>query len=170
MESRHFIWICFPRDRVTTCSDEELIKALKWKFATGILEAAETVLETDSCYPILLTSFKCTPDSFVIEYFKEIFETKGKPYLILQLDEHDSTVGYETRIEAGIRTFLNHYHKHKAGAPVNPEVHKIWEGFNWQFGKTVHLKNKTCFCLPGIRRWVRCLKPYCRTADWMPAS
>ena len=32
----------------------------------------------------------------------------AKPYLILQLDEHDSRVGYETRIEAAIRTFRNH--------------------------------------------------------------
>jgi predicted CoA-substrate-specific enzyme activase len=123
--------------------NEELVKALKWKFATRILEAAETLLETDSCYPILLTSFKCTPDSFVIEYFKEIFEAKGKPYLILQLDEHDSTVGYETRIEAGIRTFLNHYQKHKKGSATNQEVHRNKESFNWQFGKTHPLKNKT---------------------------
>jgi predicted CoA-substrate-specific enzyme activase len=123
--------------------NEELIKALKWKYATRILEAAETVLETDSCYPILLTSFKCTPDSFVIEYFKEIFEARSKPYLILQLDEHDSSVGYETRIEAGIRTFLNHYHKHKAGSTVSAEVHRTWDGFNWQFGRSVQLKNRT---------------------------
>ncbi len=31
-----------------------------------------------------------------------------KPYLILQIDEHDSNIGYETRIEAGIRSFRNH--------------------------------------------------------------
>jgi len=35
-------------------------------------------------------------------------EASAKPYLILQLDEHDSRVGYETRIEAAIRTFRNH--------------------------------------------------------------
>jgi hypothetical protein len=33
----------------------------------------------------------------------------GKPYLILELDEHDSTVGYETRIEAAVRSFCNHH-------------------------------------------------------------
>jgi hypothetical protein len=30
-----------------------------------------------------------------------------KPYLILQLDEHGSNVGYETRIEAAVRSFRN---------------------------------------------------------------
>lgn len=123
--------------------NEELLKALRWKFASRILEAAEFILEMDSCYPVLITSFKCTPDSFVIEYFKEIFEARGKPYLILQLDEHDSAVGYETRIEAGIRTFRNHYQKNKTGYGVKREVQKNRESFFWQTGKTLNLKNKT---------------------------
>jgi predicted CoA-substrate-specific enzyme activase len=122
--------------------NDELIKAFRWRFATRILEAAETILESDSCYPILLTSFKCTPDSFVIEYFKEIFQARGKPYLILQLDEHDSTVGYETRIEAGIRTFLNHFQKQKAGLTGSTGEYKYKEFLNRQSGKTQHLKNK----------------------------
>ncbi|MCK7481238.1 MAG: hypothetical protein M0C28_31620 [Candidatus Moduliflexus flocculans] len=39
-------------------------------------------------YPVLVTSFRCSPDSFVVEYFKRLMDSKGKPYLILQLDEH----------------------------------------------------------------------------------
>ena len=31
-----------------------------------------------------------------------------KPYLIIQIDEHDSNTGYETRIEAALRSFRNH--------------------------------------------------------------
>ena len=87
---------------------KDLIKALRWKFGSKILEAAEKVAKTKNCYPVLITSFKCTPDAFVVEYFKEILDAYDKPYLILQLDEHNSTVGYETRIEAGIRAFRNH--------------------------------------------------------------
>ncbi len=98
-----------PFDQPEDSLADELIRTIKWKFAAGILNAAEIVARTRSCYPILLTSFKCTPDSFVVEYFKEIFNAGKKPYLILQLDEHDSTVGYETRIEAGIRSFRNHF-------------------------------------------------------------
>jgi predicted CoA-substrate-specific enzyme activase len=93
---------------------EELIKTIKWKFASKILGAAEVIAKTDKCYPVLVTSFKCTPDSFVIEYFKEILDSYQKPYLILQLDEHDSRVGYETRIEAGIRAFKNHYERQRS--------------------------------------------------------
>jgi len=92
---------------------DELVRTIKWKFASKILYAADFISRTENCYPVLITSFKCTPDSFVIEYFKEIFDTCRKPYLILQLDEHDSAVGYETRIEAAIRAFRNHRQKQK---------------------------------------------------------
>ncbi len=77
-------------------------------YASKMLETANIVSETDRLYPVIITSFKCSPDSFVTEYIKRIFDKKGKPYLILQIDEHDSNVGYETRIEAGIRAFKNH--------------------------------------------------------------
>lgn len=86
----------------------KLMDTIQWKFATKILETAEIVAGTVNSYPVLVTSFKCSPDSFVIDYFKEILEAYRKPYLILQLDEHDSSVGYETRIEAAIRAFRNH--------------------------------------------------------------
>ncbi|MFH0786998.1 MAG: acyl-CoA dehydratase activase [Pseudomonadota bacterium] len=86
-----------------------LLKAFHWNYAAHILEAAEMVTSRRGLYPVLVTSFKCSPDSFVTEYFKQILEREGKPYLILQLDEHDSNVGYETRIEAAVRAFGNHF-------------------------------------------------------------
>jgi predicted CoA-substrate-specific enzyme activase len=104
-------------------STAELLDKMKWKFASKILDAAELIAKTENCYPVLVTSFKCTPDSFVIEYFKEILNTYKKPYLILQLDEHDSTVGYETRIESGIRAFRNHHRKHVGTHKVTEYVH-----------------------------------------------
>ena len=97
---------------------DELVKTLKWKFASRILYAAEVTARTENCYPVLITSFKCTPDSFVIEYFKEILNRYKKPYLILQLDEHDSAVGYETRIEAAIRAFRNHNSRQKGKSTI----------------------------------------------------
>lgn len=80
-----------------------------WKFGENILKAAEYVCHSTGLYPVVLTAFTCSPDSFVINYFKEIMDAYHKPYLLLQLDEHGSDVGYETRIEAAIRSFSNHY-------------------------------------------------------------
>jgi predicted CoA-substrate-specific enzyme activase len=85
-----------------------LLKKVPWYFVTKILEVAKIVAETRNLYPVLITAFKCAPDSFIIEYFKKIFTGCQKPYLILQIDEHDSNLGYETRIEAAIRSFKNH--------------------------------------------------------------
>ncbi len=86
-----------------------LLGTMHWKYASGILEAAQSIAKRRGAYPVFVTSFKCTPDAYAMEYFKKVLDAAGKPYLILQLDEHDSSVGYETRIEAGIRAFRNHF-------------------------------------------------------------
>jgi hypothetical protein len=92
---------------------QPLLDALHWHFAAKILEAAEVIAKSPGAYPVLMTAFKCSPDSFVIDYFKKIMESHDKPYLILQLDDHDSTGGYETRIEAAVRSFQNHHTRSK---------------------------------------------------------
>ncbi len=84
------------------------LKKVPWYFVTKILEASKIIANTRNLYPVLITAFKCAPDSFIIEYFKKIFNSCRKPYLILQIDEHDSNLGYETRIEAAVRSFKNH--------------------------------------------------------------
>ena len=97
---------------------DELLHAVHWNYAAKILETALIVSKTEGLYPVYMSSFKCGPDSFVMEYFKRIMRKRGKPYLVLELDEHDSSVGYETRIEAAIRSFRNHKSKPIAPEPV----------------------------------------------------
>ncbi|MFZ4562272.1 MAG: acyl-CoA dehydratase activase [Bacteroidales bacterium] len=87
---------------------ELLLRKIPWHYAAQILETAKTAATTKNLYPVLITAFKCAPDSFILEYFKKLLNEYQKPYLILQIDEHDSNVGYETRIEAAIRSFRNH--------------------------------------------------------------
>ncbi len=86
-----------------------LLDELPWYYASQIMAAAQVLANSKNAYPVFITSFKCTPDAFVLDYFKKLMEYHDKPYLILQLDEHDSNVGYETRIEAALRSFRNHY-------------------------------------------------------------
>lgn len=110
--SRHGITTFF-QDMLPDAAAEDadmngLLEMIHWKYASVILNAAKSIAGTPGVYPVFVTSFKCTPDSYVMEYFKKILDNSGKPYLILQLDEHDSSVGYETRIEAAIRAFRNH--------------------------------------------------------------
>lgn len=85
-----------------------LLDEFHWHYAVRILETATFCAAAEGLYPVLITAFKCSPDSFVIDYFKKILDARRKPYLILQIDEHESSVGYETRIEAAVHSFRNH--------------------------------------------------------------
>ncbi|MCD4677942.1 MAG: acyl-CoA dehydratase activase [Desulfobacula sp.] len=87
---------------------DPLLKEIHWKYVAQILKAGFLVANTEHLYPVYISSFKCAPDSFGIDYFKQIMESYNKPYLVLELDEHDSSVGYETRVEAAVRAFENH--------------------------------------------------------------
>ena len=85
-----------------------------WRYADSILNAAEFAGQNRGLYPVFLSGFKCSPDSFALDYFKEIMDAYKKPYLILQVDEHGSDVGYDTRIEAAIRTFYADFSQNKS--------------------------------------------------------
>lgn len=111
-----------PGDEEMEGEIEPLLDACHWRFAARILEAAYFAAKSNGLYPVYITSFRCAPDSFTIEYFKRILDSKEKPYLILQLDEHDSNVGYETRIEAGVRSFRNHFSSISNMPSVSPVV------------------------------------------------
>jgi predicted nucleotide-binding protein (sugar kinase/HSP70/actin superfamily) len=78
-----------------------------WYYGDQIIKTTETIARTKGLFPIYLTAFRCAPDSFIIEYFKEIMDYYRKPYLILQLDEHEAAEGYDTRLEAAVETFRN---------------------------------------------------------------
>ncbi|HSL60624.1 MAG TPA: acyl-CoA dehydratase activase-related protein, partial [Desulfotignum sp.] len=97
---------------------EPLLTEIHWKYAARILEAAYAATRIDGLYPVYITSFRCSPDAFGVDYFKQIMERCGKPYLVLELDEHDSSVGYETRIEAAVRAFGNHFQARNRPTPL----------------------------------------------------
>jgi predicted CoA-substrate-specific enzyme activase len=79
-----------------------------WHFGTILIRAAERVARTPGLYPIYVTAFRCSPDSFILSYFKRIMDYYRKPYLILEIDQHEAGEGYETRLEAAIESFRNH--------------------------------------------------------------
>jgi predicted CoA-substrate-specific enzyme activase len=86
---------------------------MHWYYGQEILAAAETAAKSDNIYPVFLSCFRCSPDSYLLTYVKEIFKAYNKPYLVIQLDEHTSDVGYQTRIEAAVDTFRSHFKKTK---------------------------------------------------------
>jgi len=118
-----------PLDECDESDISYLLNAIHWNYTADLIKSAYIVAKTPDLYPVLITSFKCAPDSCTIEYFKRIMDRHDKPYLILQLDEHDSTAGYETRIESAIRSFRNHSRSGEINSknqilPVNPILTK----------------------------------------------
>ncbi len=97
-----------------------LLEEIHWRFAARTMAAAQKAACTPGLYPVLVASFKCSPDAFIQDYFKKLMAAHDKPYLVLELDEHDSSVGYETRIEAAVRAFRNHHQS--ALRPRTPQL------------------------------------------------
>jgi predicted CoA-substrate-specific enzyme activase len=81
---------------------------MHWHYGKQILKAAEYCAKQPNLFAVYLTCFRCSPDSFIISYVRDIMGKYQKPFLILQLDEHSSDVGYSTRIEAGLQSFRNY--------------------------------------------------------------
>jgi len=126
-----------------------LLEKIPWHFAAWILRVAERACRTPGLYPVLVTAFKCAPDSFIVEYFKQLMNLYGKPYLVIQIDEHDSNTGYETRIEAALRSFRNHARGPVSGS--SPDLGSILPRVDQSLeGKTVLMPNWDTFVGPLV--------------------
>ena len=90
---------------------------MHWHYGKQILKAAELAARQPNLFAVYLSCFRCSPDSFLLSYVKDIMTRYEKPFLILQLDEHSSDVGYATRIEAGLQSFRNHLKANRAIVP-----------------------------------------------------
>ncbi len=73
-----------------------------WPFGQHILEAAQIVKQHPNLYAIFLTHHCCGPDTMFTHYFREIMG--DKPYLNIEVDEHSSSVGVITRVEAFVNS------------------------------------------------------------------
>jgi predicted nucleotide-binding protein (sugar kinase/HSP70/actin superfamily) len=69
-----------------------------WKYGQKILAGARIIANDRRLYPVYITNFGCGPDSFIMKYVGA--ELKGKPCLVLEVDEHSADVGAITRCEA----------------------------------------------------------------------
>ncbi len=95
---------------------------MHWHYGKLIVRAAEMAARTENLFPVFLTCFRCSPDSFLMSYVKDIVTHFGKPFLFLQLDAHASDVGYLTRIQAALRSFRNHRARERSLPPREEPV------------------------------------------------
>jgi len=78
-----------------------------WSHGKEIISAAHIASEIPNLFPVMITSFGCGPDSFTINQAREA--ARGRPFLLLEVDEHSSSVGMATRIEAFIDSLSKDY-------------------------------------------------------------
>ncbi len=71
---------------------------IPWKNQLQMIAAAREVGVRPNLYPVLISFFGCGPDPFTIKHIQSA--AKGKPLLILEMDEHSSKAGVMTRVEA----------------------------------------------------------------------
>ena len=78
---------------------------LYWPFGQHILSGAKIIKNHPNLYAVYLTNHGCGPDTMISHLFAEIMG--DKPYLKVEVDEHQSTVGVITRIEAFLNSLKN---------------------------------------------------------------
>jgi len=76
-----------------------------WKWGQEILAAAEMIANDPRLFGLYLTNFGCGPDSYLLKFFSKA--TEGKPFLVIEIDEHSADTGILTRCEAFLDTIRN---------------------------------------------------------------
>jgi predicted nucleotide-binding protein (sugar kinase/HSP70/actin superfamily) len=104
---------------------EGYFRNLFWADGQRIVSALIQVAATDGLYPVYLSNFGCGPDSFILSYAESIMG--DKPLLILELDEHGSSGGYQTRLEAFLEVVKDDAKtaRTKAPAPSGPPLAEV---------------------------------------------
>ena len=69
-----------------------------WANGQDLLRAAQVIVRDARLHPVVVTSFGCGPDSFILKYTDELLQDRCP--LVLEVDEHTSAVGVTTRVEA----------------------------------------------------------------------
>ena len=85
-----------------------------WGIGALITKAARFVERHPQLFGVYITNFSCGPDSFIINYFRDIMGRK--PSLTLELDSHTADTGIETRVEAFL-DIVQAYRHLTAGRP-----------------------------------------------------
>lgn len=117
---------------------------MHWAAGMGILKGARVAKRNSKLFGCYVTNFSCGPDSFIINYFRDIMG--DKPSLTLELDSHTADAGIDTRIEAFLdisRSYSNGIRTPIASQNGFMPAGMIKNGNKWQFrsssGETMQL-------------------------------
>ncbi len=95
-----------------------------WELGRKLLQAASFTRRHPSLFPVILTSFGCGPDGFIVPFVEELL--RDSPRLILEFDENRIDTGLITRVEAYARSVKNRTAAAGSPAPADNSVHRLW--------------------------------------------
>ena len=102
---------------------KKLEKDIFWTFGKEILRSAFYIMEKKMVHGIILVvSFFCGPDSFIMELIHKACKDKGIPCLIIVIDEHSAEGGILTRIEAFMDLLKRRMQKDEAYFPAHGDA------------------------------------------------
>ena len=136
-----------PLDFLPANGDEE-IPDMYWRYGRTILGAADRIRKHPNLFAIYITSFGCGPDSFITHFFRK--QMSGKPYLLLELDEHSADAGMITRCEA----FIDSLRFYEFSPPVT--TFNIAKDEFRPFEKTIYIPNMCDHAYPVRSAMERC--------------
>lgn len=90
-----------PSD-ILPAEDEDAEIPVTWKHQRRMIEISRRIAEDPRLFPVMISFFGCGPDPFTIRHIHEAL--KSKPMLMLEMDEHTSSAGLLTRLEAYLET------------------------------------------------------------------
>lgn len=91
-----------------------------WPFGQHILSGAKLVRRDPRLFAVYLTNHGCGPDTMISHLFAD--EMGSKPYLHIEMDEHYSKVGVETRVEAFLNAIEHYEAADLRGTPTSRHV------------------------------------------------
>jgi predicted nucleotide-binding protein (sugar kinase/HSP70/actin superfamily) len=95
-----------PMDFIDVSAEElDGFPKIYWGIGAQILKTVFYIRRHSNLFGLHMTNFSCGVDSFLEHFYKHTMG--GKPYLILELDEHIAEAGVMTRIEAFKNVVMN---------------------------------------------------------------
>ena len=98
--------LAIPLDCLPADPDAPVLHGIYWSFGQRILRAAHRLRRMPAVFPVLVSTYACGPDSFLLPLFSRVMA--GKPHMVIESDGHLGLAGTRTRLEAFVACAREH--------------------------------------------------------------
>ena len=95
----------FVADEKNTDVYKELVAVTQWTYPNRIFKAAHFVANSpDNVHFMMITSFGCGPDAFIIDETHDILDRKGKSFTLLKVDDVNNIGSLRLRVRSMVES------------------------------------------------------------------